>query len=119
MLSRCFFTVDSEMIRVWATPALVAPDATPWAYRDAKWAQVIVGIDPSPTNAAVIREWCVDYWEATHPYSMGGAYVNFMMDEGQERVRATYGDNYARLAKVKGTYDPENLFRVNQNIHPA
>jgi FAD/FMN-containing dehydrogenase len=97
----------------------VAPDATPWAYRDAKWAQVIVGVDPSPSNSAALRQWCVDYWEATHPYSMGGAYVNFMMDEGQERVRATYGDNYPRLAKVKGVYDPENVFRVNQNVQPA
>lgn len=99
--------------------ARVAPDATPWSYRDAKWAEVIVGVDPDPANAAAIREWCIDYWEATHPYSMGGAYVNFMMDEGQERVQATYHGNYARLAQIKSKYDPENFFRVNQNIHPA
>ena len=80
--------------------------------------QVIVGVDPDPANAATIRDWCVDYWNALHPYSMGGAYVNFMMDEGQDRVRATYGDNYARLAQVKRRYDPDNLFRVNQNIQP-
>jgi FAD/FMN-containing dehydrogenase len=97
----------------------VPSDATPWAYRDAKWAQVIVGVDPDPANAALIRQWCVDYWEATHPYSMGGAYVNFMMDEGQERVQATYGENYDRLARVKALYDPDNFFRVNQNIRPA
>jgi FAD/FMN-containing dehydrogenase len=52
-------------------------------------------------------------------YSEGGAYVNFMMDEGQERVRATYRDNYERLARIKGHYDPRNLFRVNQNIRPG
>ena len=96
----------------------VGPDETPWAYRDANWAQVIVGVDPDPANAGAIRDWCVDYWNATHPYSMGGAYVNFMMDEGQDRVRATYGDNYARLAQVKRAYDPDNFFCVNQNIQP-
>ena len=96
----------------------VGADETPWAYRDAKWAQVIVGVDPDPANAQTIRDWCVDYWNATHPYSMGGAYVNFMMDEGQDRVRATYGDNYARLAQVKRAYDPDNFFCVNQNIRP-
>jgi FAD/FMN-containing dehydrogenase len=99
--------------------ARVDPEATPWGYRDAKWAQVIVGVDPDPANAGAIRQWCVDYWGATHPYSMGGAYVNFMMDEGQERVQATYGGNYARLAQIKSTYDPNNFFRVNQNIQPA
>jgi hypothetical protein len=97
----------------------VDPDATPWGYRDAKWAEVIVGVDPDPANAAVIRQWCVDYWEATHPYSMGGSYVNFMMDEGRERVQATYRGNYQRLAQIKSKYDPENFFRVNQNIRPA
>jgi FAD/FMN-containing dehydrogenase len=56
--------------------------------------------------------------EALHPYSAGGGYVNMMMDEGQERVRASYRDNYDRLARVKATYDPDNLFRVNQNIEP-
>jgi FAD binding domain/Berberine and berberine like len=97
----------------------VASDATPWAYRDAKWAQVIVGVDPEPANAGLIRQWCVDYWEATHPYSMGGAYVNFMMDEGGDRVRATYGGHYDRLAQIKAKYDPGNFFRINQNIPPA
>ena len=52
-------------------------------------------------------------------YSAGGAYVNFMMDEGQERVRATYRENYERLAAAKAIYDPSNVFRINQNIQPA
>ncbi|HXM02165.1 MAG TPA: BBE domain-containing protein [Chthoniobacterales bacterium] len=59
------------------------------------------------------------YWDALHPYSAGGAYVNFMMDEGQNRVRDSYRGNYPRLAAVKAKYDPNNLFRVNQNIQPA
>jgi FAD/FMN-containing dehydrogenase len=92
---------------------------TPFSYRDANWAEVIVGVDPDPANVSVIRNWTVDYWDATHPYSAGGAYVNFMMDEGRARVRATYGDNYDRLAAAKRTYDPANVFRVNQNIEPA
>jgi FAD/FMN-containing dehydrogenase len=61
----------------------------------------------------------MSYFDALHPHSAGGAYVNFMMDEGQERVQATYGDNYKRLTEVKRKYDPANLFRVNQNIRPA
>ena len=54
-----------------------------------------------------------------HPYSSGGAYVNFIMEEGQDRVQAAYRDNYGRLAAVKARYDPHNLFHVNQNIQPA
>ena len=97
----------------------VKNDATPWAYRDAKWAQTIVGVDPDPANAGSIRDWTIAYWDALHPYSMGGAYVNMMMEEGQERVQATYGKNYDRLVKIKAKYDPDNLFHVNQNIRPA
>lgn len=97
----------------------VAADETPWSYRDARWGAVYAGVDPDPANAGRIGQWCRDYFEALHPYSAGGAYVNMMMDEGEERVRASYRGNYARLAAVKRSYDPENLFRVNQNIQPA
>ena len=92
---------------------------TAWSYRDAKWGSVFAGVDPDPANVGAIRDWSVDYFEALHPYSAGGAYVNMMMDEGQERVRASYRDNYDRLARIKADYDPGNLFRVNQNIEPA
>jgi FAD/FMN-containing dehydrogenase len=97
----------------------VGAEETPWAFRDTRWSQVIIGVDPDPALAEALRDWTVDYWEALHPYSAGGAYVNFMMDEGQERVQATYGANYTRLAEIKAKYDPENVFRVNQNIRPA
>lgn len=97
----------------------VGPDETAFSYRDATWAEVIVGVDPDPANAAAITSWTVDYWDAVHPYSAGGAYVNFLMDEGQERVQATYRGNYDRLAAIKGAYDPTNLFHVNQNIQPS
>jgi len=80
----------------------------------------MVGIDPDPANNAKITKWAKDYYNAIHPYSAGGAYINFMMDdEGQERVKASYKDNYDRLVKIKNKYDPKNLFRVNQNIKPT
>jgi UDP-N-acetylenolpyruvoylglucosamine reductase len=97
----------------------VAADATAWSYRDARFAQVIVGVDPDPASAPAIRDWTVAYWEALHPYAAGGAYTNFLMDEGDERVRAAYGSNYERLSRIKSAYDPGNLFHVNQNIKPA
>ena len=96
----------------------VGAEETPWAYRDAKYAGVIVGVDPNPKNVDKISNWCKDYWEALHPYSSGGAYSNFMMDEGQERVQASYKQNYKRLASIKAKYDSNNLFKVNQNIKP-
>ncbi|WP_372975733.1 FAD-binding oxidoreductase [Muriicola sp.] len=99
--------------------ARVGNTETPWAYRDAKYAGVIVGVDPDPKNAAKITQWCQDYWEALHPFSAGGAYPNFLMnDEGQERVKMSYKHNYDRLKTIKKAYDPKNLFRVNQNINP-
>lgn len=98
----------------------VDDDATAWANRDARWAQVMVAVDPEPENMADHIDWVRGYWDALHPYSTGGAYVNFMMDdEGQDRVKATYRDNYERLVDVKNRYDPTNLFHINQNIKPT
>ncbi|HLE43769.1 MAG TPA: FAD-binding oxidoreductase [Methylomirabilota bacterium] len=97
----------------------VGKNETAWSYREATWAQVMVGVDPDPANKDRIVRWAKEYWDAVHPYSAGGAYVNFMMEEGEDRVKATYRDNYERLAAIKKTYDPTNAFRVNQNIKPA
>jgi hypothetical protein len=98
----------------------VGESDTAWANRDVQWAQVIYGTDPDPASADAMRQWTLDYFDATHPYSAtGGAYVNFMMDEGQDRVKAAYRSNYSRLTRVKAQYDPSNTFRVNQNIQPA
>jgi FAD/FMN-containing dehydrogenase len=97
----------------------VGSSDTAFSYRDATWACVYAGVDPDPAEAENVRRWCIDYFEALHPYSAGGAYVNMMMDEGQDRVRASYRGNYERLALIKGRYDADNLFRVNQNIEPA
>ena len=98
----------------------VAPNETAWWFRHATWSMVIAGVDPDPNKAPQLVEWGRRYWEAVHPYSAGGAYVNFLMDdEGDARVKATYGDNYARLAAIKAKYDPANTFCINQNIPPA
>ncbi len=99
--------------------ARVGADETAWTQRDGGWVQVMVGVDPEPENRDLVTDWCVSYWEALHPYSAGGGYVNMMMEEGDDRVRTTYGANYDRLAQVKAEYDPGNLFHVNQNIKPA
>jgi FAD/FMN-containing dehydrogenase len=97
----------------------VGKNETAWNYRDATWTQVMVGVDPDPANNDKTISWTKSYYDALHPYSAGGAYVNFLMDEGEERVKATYGDNYERLVAIKNKYDPNNLFRVNQNIRPT
>lgn len=96
----------------------VPADATAFAYRDGGWAGVIVGVDPDPANADRISQWARDYWDALHPTSAGGGYVNFLMDEGTDRIKASYRDNYDRLASIKARYDPDNIFHINQNIPP-
>ena len=100
-------------------PRRVGKTDTAYSFREALFAEVIVGVDPDPANADKITAWCREYWDALHPFSAGGAYVNFMMDEGQERVQASFRDNYARLVEIKKKYDPKNFFRVNQNIRPS
>ncbi|HVN80351.1 MAG TPA: FAD-binding oxidoreductase [Terriglobia bacterium] len=97
----------------------VGKNDTAFSYRDSMWAEVIVGVDPNPSNMTHIIPWVKRYWEELHPHSAGGAYVNFMMEEGQERVQATYRDNYERLVAVKNRHDPTNLFHVNQNVRPS
>ncbi len=98
----------------------VGRNDTAWNTRNATWSMVIAGIDANPQKAGEITRWTKGYWEAIHPYSDRGGYVNFMMDdEDDSRLRATYGDNYDRLVSLKGKYDPTNFFRVNQNIRPG
>ena len=93
---------------------------TAWSNRDARWAQVIVGVDPEPAKAGEVTQWCKSYHEALTPFAMnGGGYVNFMMEVGDERVRSSYGGNYEKLARIKAKYDPDNFFHINQNIKPA
>ena len=98
----------------------VGKGETAWNCRDATWSMVIAGIDPDAKKAGAVTQWTKAYSDAVQPFNLGGAYPNFMMDDGDEaRLKATFGDNYARLATVKKRYDPSNLFRINQNIKPA
>jgi FAD/FMN-containing dehydrogenase len=97
----------------------VPADGTAWSARHARWSMVIAGIDSDPARAEDLKNWGRAYWQAVHPFNLEGAYVNFLMDdEADGRVQATYGENYQRLASIKAQYDPDNLFRVNQNIAP-
>ncbi len=91
---------------------------TAWSYRDANFSHVIYAADADPAAIEMETAWVRAYWDALHPHSAGGAYVNFLGDEGESRVAASYRDNYARLVEIKRTYDPANLFRMNQNIRP-
>ena len=97
----------------------VDAEATAFAHRNSTWAEVIVGVDPDPNTFEQAKGWAQRYWEATRPDDSAGGYVNFMMEEGQDRIQATYGPNYQRLSQVKAEYDPQNVFHVNQNIPPA
>ena len=95
-------------------------DAMAWNTRDAAWSMVIIGVDGDPKKVPAVKKWAKDYWTAIHPFDLDGAYPNFMMDdEGDARLKATYGGNYQRLVAVKDKYDPANLFSVNQNIRPS
>jgi len=97
----------------------ISDDAMAWNERKARFSSVIVGIDDDPGNVEEITTWAKSYWEELHPHSTGGGYINFLMgDEGDERVRATYGGNFDKLASIKKKYDPDNLFHLNQNISP-
>src|SRR5690606_27067292 len=100
-----FYPIDGKVHAVGA-------EETAWANRNSRWVQVIVGVDPDPANAEKIIKWSKDYYDAMKPYANGGSYVNFMMDEGQERVKSSYGINYNRLVDVKRKYDPSNFFHV-------
>ena len=97
----------------------VGTSDTAFSFREANFAEVIVGVDPDPANNERMIQWARDYWMSLHPYSAGGGYVNMMMDEGTDTVQAAYRGNYARLAQIKAQYDPGNLFHMNQNIAPT
>ena len=100
-------------------PSQIGSDETAWAYRDAVWAQVIAGVDPDPASADALRSWATAYSDAIRPHTLGTGYVNFQMQQEGERVKAMYGKNYDRLARIKAHYDADNTFSVNQNIKPA
>jgi len=96
----------------------VHTNATAWSARTAKSSMIIAGIDAQGSRIADVTAWVRAYWQALQPHTAAGSYVNFMMEEGSERVQATYGANYQCLRELKRKYDPKNLFHVNQNITP-
>jgi FAD/FMN-containing dehydrogenase len=96
----------------------IASDATAFAYRDANFATVIAGMWPDPSQNEANTRWVRDYYDATAPLSEEGGYINFMAGDDQDRIKANYRVNYDRLVQVKRTYDPDNLFHLNQNIRP-
>jgi FAD/FMN-containing dehydrogenase len=96
----------------------ISEDATAYRHRDAEFIVNVHGRWSDPAQDGRCIDWCREAFDALAPHAMGGAYVNFMTEEEQGRVAESYGDNYARLAKLKGKYDPQNLFHVNQNIRP-
>jgi FAD/FMN-containing dehydrogenase len=98
----------------------LANDAMAFNYRDANYVHVIAPAYPNSADTPKIRQWVRAYYEALHPYSAGGTYVNFLdNDEGPDRVHDSYRGNFERLRAIKRTYDPTNLFHLNQNIPPA
>ncbi|MBX3071230.1 MAG: FAD-binding oxidoreductase [Thermomicrobiales bacterium] len=97
----------------------VGPDETAYSYRDVTFAHVILVTEDDPAKMPGHIDFVRSYWNGLHRDSAGGAYVNFLMEEGSDRVQATYRDNYPRLQRTKKEYDPDNLFRINQNIQPA
>ncbi|MEJ2503065.1 MAG: FAD-binding oxidoreductase [Gemmatimonadota bacterium] len=98
----------------------VAQDATAFGFRDAALAAVIVGAWEDPTDDDSVTEWVRDYHAAIHAHSgYEGGYTNYAAPDDQARVRANYGPGYDRLAEIKAHWDPDNLFRLNQNIEPA
>jgi FAD/FMN-containing dehydrogenase len=112
----------SSVVHIYPTSGAarrVGKADTAYYHRHARYVHVIAAMYPDPADTPKNVAWVREYWTALHPLSTGGAYVNFLMEEGEDRVKATYGANYARLAAVKAKYDPTNLFHLNQNIAPA
>jgi FAD/FMN-containing dehydrogenase len=92
---------------------------TAYPHRDTQYALNAVATWTDPEGDAANIRWSRGLWEAVRRFSPGSVYVNFLgLDEGVDRVRAAYGPNYERLAALKAKYDPQNLFRINQNITP-
>jgi Berberine and berberine like len=98
----------------------VGPADTAFAHRDMQFAAVIAGMWPDPGDNAANTAWVRDYYAAIHPHSGSEVgYVNFMAGDDADRAAANFGCNYARLQTVKATWDPDSVFHLNQNIHPA
>src|SRR5207248_6804130 len=96
----------------------VAPEATAFTHRDAGFVFNLVGTWADAGEDEVHTSWARSSFDRLGPASSGAAYVNFLGDDGAQRVTAAYGGNHARLVELKRRYDPDNVFRLNQNIAP-
>lgn len=99
--------------------ARVPKSEAPYANRDALYDCFPIAIWDDPADDEANIQWARAMWSAVRPYATGGVYANNLGDEGDDRVREAYGENYARLVALKAKYDPANLFRLNQNIPPT
>ena len=96
-----------------------APDSAAYSHRDAQYVMNVHGRWSDEADDERCIRWARDYFNASAPYASGGVYVNFLTADEGDRVKTAYGQNYDRLARIKRTYDPANLFCTNQNIRPA
>jgi FAD/FMN-containing dehydrogenase len=110
---------EIAMAQLGGAVSRVPADATAYTHRDARHVMNVHGRWSDPSKDAECISWARALFDAAAPFATGGAYVNFMTQEEDGRVKAAYGTNYARLAALKKRYDPDNAFRVNQNIGPA
>jgi hypothetical protein len=108
----------AQLVPLNGASSRVPPSETAFPLRDAGYALLLISGWERPAQARAAMDWVHGGWQTLRPYSRG-AYVNLLEDEGPERVGEAYGGNYARLAALKAVYDPENMFRSNQNIAPA
>jgi FAD/FMN-containing dehydrogenase len=108
------------LIEHWHGAAMrVEPTATAFAHRGERYNFSILGVWESATESEKNLAWTREFWEAMQPHTVARTYVNYLSEGEGERVREAYGPNYERLAALKQKYDPDNFFRMNQNIVPA
>jgi FAD/FMN-containing dehydrogenase len=97
----------------------IAHSASAFRHRDAQYDNFAASIWTDPREQEIQQQWVREWWGSMKPFSIGAEYVNNLGDEGEDRVRAAYGDNYDRLVALKDKYDPTNFFRLNANITPS
>ena len=96
----------------------VASDATAWPARDARFILNVHGRWEEPSEDKTVIDWARSFFDASKPYASGGAYINFMTGDEEDRIGAVYGSNLERLRAIKRKYDPKNVLHMNQNIRP-
>ncbi len=97
----------------------VGRSETAFWHRDVQWDNFPVSVWTESAESEMHVQWVHEWWDLMKPFSMGGEYVNNLGEEGEDRVRASYGGNYERLVALKNEYDPTNFFRLNANIAPT